>query len=109
LDYLNALLPTKILNFRDITQEFRERSFYEVYGRTRTQKQKKTKRKSIDQELEELLIFFDLDENSSAEDLKKSFKIMIKKYHPDLNKQGEEMTKKIIQKYNRLMEMFLDR
>lgn len=108
-DYLNALLPTKILNFRDITREFRERTYYELFGRTRSSKKKKPKIKSIDSEMEQLLIFFNLDENAKIEDVKKRFKVLMKQYHPDINKNGEEMTKKVILKYNRLIALFQER
>jgi hypothetical protein len=103
-DYLNALIPTKILNFRDITKEFRDRAYYELFGRIRAEKPKKKKlKKKINLELEELLAFFDLDNEASLNDIKKKFKELLKKYHPDINKKGEEMTKKIIIKYNRLI------
>lgn len=101
IDYINALLPTKILNFRDITREFRERIFYELYGRTRQSKKKRIKKK-VNLEVESLYLFFDLDENATLEELKKSFKKLIKEFHPDRNKNGEEMTKKVIDNYNKL-------
>jgi len=103
-EYLLALIPTKILNFRDITREFRERAYYEIFGRIRSDKQKKKKSKQkINLEVEELLTFFDLDHDAKLSDIKKKFKELLKKYHPDINKKGEEMTKKIILKYNRLI------
>ncbi len=106
-EYLNALIPTKILNFRDITKEFRDRTYYELFGRIRSDKPKKKKpKKKIDLEFEELLAFFDLDIESTIVDVKKKFKLLLKKYHPDINKKGEEMTKKIIIKYNRLIALF---
>ncbi|MCZ8341413.1 MAG: molecular chaperone DnaJ [Leptospira sp.] len=105
-EYLKALIPTKILNFRDITKEFRERTYYELYGRFREQeKKKKKKNKTISIEMEELLNFFDLEPGATLPQLKKKFKELLKKYHPDINKKGEEMTKKIILKYNRLVEL----
>ncbi len=109
-DYLNALIPTKILNFRDITKEFRDRTYYELFGRIRSEKPKKKKlKKKINLELEELLTFFDLDLEASAQDVKKKFKELLKKYHPDINKKGEEMTKKIIIKYNRLIALLIEK
>ncbi|GBF51142.1 DnaJ domain protein [Leptospira ryugenii] len=103
-DYLMALLPTKILNFRDITKEFRDRTYYEIFGRVRAEKKKKKKLKTkTNLELEELLTFFDLSHDAKEIDVKKRFKELLKKYHPDINKKGEEMTKKIIIKYNRLI------
>ncbi|EMO25948.1 DnaJ domain protein [Leptospira interrogans serovar Bataviae str. HAI135] len=35
--------------------------------------------------------------------MKKRFKELIKKYHPDINKDGLEMTQKIIASYNYLI------
>jgi hypothetical protein len=109
-DYLNALIPTKILNFRDITKEFRERTYYEIFGRLRSDEPKKKKvKKKINLEFEELLAFFDLESDATVGDVKKKFKALLKKYHPDINKKGEEMTKKIIIKYNRLIILFAER
>ncbi|MDF3820792.1 molecular chaperone DnaJ [Leptospira sp. 96542] len=108
-DYLKALIPTKILNFRDITKEFRDRTYYELYGRFREKKKKKKKIiKTVSVEVEELLAFFDLEPGASIHDVKKKFKELLKKYHPDINKKGEEMTKRIILKYNRLVELIGD-
>ncbi len=56
-------------------------------------------------ELEDLLTFFDLEPGATLPQVKKKFKELLKKYHPDINKKGEEMTKKIILKYNRLVEL----
>jgi hypothetical protein len=109
-EYLQALMPTKILNFRDITKEFRDRTYYELFGRIRSEKpKKKSKTKKINLEIEELLAFFNLDIDCTLHDLKKKFKELLKKYHPDINKNGEEMTKKIILKYNRLVILFKDK
>ncbi|WP_411824076.1 DnaJ domain-containing protein [Leptospira sp. 'Mane'] len=108
-DYLMALVPTKILNFRDITKEFRDRTYYEIFGRIREAKKKKKKTKQkINLELEQLLTFFQLGEDATIADIKKKFKELMKKYHPDINKKGEEMTKKIILKYNRLMVLMAE-
>ncbi|MCG6143750.1 molecular chaperone DnaJ [Leptospira bandrabouensis] len=105
-EYLKSLIPTKILNFRDITREFRDRTYYELYGRFReTKKKKKKVVKTVSTELKDLLAFFDLEPGASITDVKKKFKELLKKYHPDINKKGEEMTKRIILKYNRLVEL----
>ncbi|MCG6151210.1 molecular chaperone DnaJ [Leptospira bandrabouensis] len=105
-EYLKSLIPTKILNFRDITREFRDRTYYELYGRFReTKKKKKKVVKTVSTELKDLLVFFDLEPGASITDVKKKFKELLKKYHPDINKKGEEMTKRIILKYNRLVEL----
>ncbi|MCT8333948.1 molecular chaperone DnaJ [Leptospira sp. 85282-16] len=105
-EYLKSLIPTKILNFRDITREFRDRTYYELYGRFReTKKKKKKVAKTVSTELKDLLAFFDLEPGASITDVKKKFKELLKKYHPDINKKGEEMTKRIILKYNRLVEL----
>lgn len=103
-EYLKALTPTKILNFRDITKEFRERTYYEMYGRFRETKKKKKKiQRTVSSELTDLLAFFDLEPGATLPQVKKKFKELLKKYHPDINKKGEEMTKRIILKYNRLV------
>jgi hypothetical protein len=103
-DYLRALIPTKILNLRDITREFRDRSFYDLFGRHRDEPKKKPKqRKSFDRELYELALYFGLEDGFTLDELKKKFKELLKKYHPDVNKRGEEKTKEILAKYNRLV------
>ncbi|TGK86019.1 molecular chaperone DnaJ [Leptospira bourretii] len=105
-EYLKSLIPTKILNFRDITREFRDRTYYELYGRFRETKKKKKKIvKTVSDEVKDLLAFFDLEPGAGISDVKKKFKELLKKYHPDINKKGEEMTKRIILKYNRLVEL----
>ncbi|TGL44450.1 molecular chaperone DnaJ [Leptospira perdikensis] len=105
-EYLKSLIPTKILNFRDITREFRDRTYYELYGRVRETKKKKKKIvKTVSDEVKDLLAFFDLEPGAGITDVKKKFKELLKKYHPDINKKGEEMTKRIILKYNRLVEL----
>ncbi|XDD42967.1 molecular chaperone DnaJ [Leptospira sp. WS60.C2] len=106
-EYLKSLIPTKILNFRDITREFRDRTYYELYGRFRETKKKKKKKlvQSVSSEVKDLLSFFDLEPGATITDVKKKFKELLKKYHPDINKKGEEMTKRIILKYNRLVEL----
>lgn len=106
-EYLKSLIPTKILNFRDITREFRDRTYYELYGRFRETKKKKKKKivQSVSIEVKDLLSFFDLEPGATIVDVKKKFKELLKKYHPDINKKGEEMTKRIILKYNRLVEL----
>ncbi|MCW7488624.1 J domain-containing protein [Leptospira meyeri] len=105
-EYLKSLIPTKILNFRDITREFRDRTYYELYGRFRETKKKKKKIvKTVSDEVKDLLAFFDLEPGAGMTDVKRKFKELLKKYHPDINKKGEEMTKRIILKYNRLVEL----
>ncbi|EMJ88674.1 molecular chaperone DnaJ [Leptospira meyeri] len=105
-EYLKSLIPTKILNFRDITREFRDRTYYELYGRFRESKKKKKKIvKTVSDEVKDLLAFFDLEPGAGMTDVKRKFKELLKKYHPDINKKGEEMTKRIILKYNRLVEL----
>lgn len=104
--YIEALIPTKILNIRDITQEFRDRSFYELFGTYREdprKKQKVRKRKKQDTEMIDLMEFFELEYGFSRDDLKKKFKALLKKYHPDVNKQGLKKTQEIIEKYNKLI------
>lgn len=111
-EYLQALIPTKILNIRDITQEFRDRSFYELFGTYREQpgaKKKKRRSRNSDSELLDLIEYFELEEGFNREDLKKRFKILLKKYHPDVNKKGLEKTQEIIEKYNKLIILMNER
>jgi hypothetical protein len=108
-DYLKALIPTKILNIKDITKEFRDRSYYELFGEFRKDKSKKQRRKPhYSRELFELITYFNLEDGFTKEDLKKKFKELLKKYHPDINKRGLEKTKEIIENYNKLIIMIND-
>ncbi len=103
-NYLLALIPTKILNLRDITREFRDRSHYELFGTYRTDSSRKKQRKSYqDQEYRELLEYFGLEDGFRREDLKREFKNLLKKFHPDVNKNGLRKTQEIIAKYNALI------
>ncbi|WCL48771.1 molecular chaperone DnaJ [Leptospira sp. GIMC2001] len=108
-DYLNALIPTKILNLREITREFRDRSYYDLFGEFRKRPSKKKKvLKRENKELTELINYFELEEGFTKDILKKKFKDLLKKYHPDVNKFGLEKTKEIIEKYNRLVIIMND-
>ena len=87
-----------------ITEEFRERSYYDLYGKFREKRKKKVRKTSSNPEIKALLEFFDLELEFSLDDLKKNFKALLKKYHPDVNKNGLEMTQTIIKNYNKLLE-----
>lgn len=98
--YLSSLFPKK-LNLREITREFRERSYYELFGKFRENPTKpKNSKKS---ELKELMEYFGLKDGFTNDELKKNFKTLLKKYHPDINKNGLKKTQEIISKYNKLL------
>ncbi|MCC5814821.1 MAG: molecular chaperone DnaJ [Leptospira sp.] len=106
--YLEGLIPTKILNIKDITQEFRDRSFYELFGTYREEPREKSsktrkRKKRMEPDLIDLIEFFGLKEGFTREDLKKQFKVLLKKFHPDVNKEGLEKTQEIIEKYNKII------
>lgn len=72
-----------------------------------SQKTKKKKSVSVFQEMDpetqRHLDVLGFDAPCTLEELKKRFKELIKKYHPDVNKDGLEMTQKIIASYNYLI------
>lgn len=104
-DYLLALIPTKILNLRDITKEFRDTSYYELFGTFRENESKKQKKNKTNyhREMYDLILYFNMEEGFTKDDLKKRFKELLKKYHPDINKKGLEKTKELIENYNKLI------
>lgn len=101
--YMHSILHTKVFHLRDITEEYRDRAYYELFGRFREKQYRRPSQRKIDPEFAELLSFFGLAEDSTKEDLRRSYKELMKKYHPDVNKKGLEMTKTIISKYNQLV------
>jgi hypothetical protein len=90
----------KRIKFNKLKSEYKDRYYYELFGRFR-QETKKQKSK-YSQEVRKLLEFFGLDENADNKTLKLKYKELLKKYHPDLNKEGLEKTKLIISNYKKL-------
>ena len=93
---LNKSLEQKNEDFWFLIKPFKDRCYKEFF---------KAKTKINSKKLA-LLKFFDLNEKSSKKDLKIKFNQMIKKHHPDLNKNGEEMTKLILEKYKVLVKIW---
>ncbi|MEM6833782.1 MAG: DnaJ domain-containing protein [Pseudomonadota bacterium] len=55
----------------------------------------------------EALVTLGLSENASSEDIKKRYKILLKRYHPDANggdRRGEKKMQAVIAAYHRLMD-----
>ncbi|PJZ50946.1 DnaJ domain-containing protein [Leptospira saintgironsiae] len=117
-NYFFQILNTKLFPIRQITSEYRDRAYYEIFGRFREEEKEKTKKKKSnfrkkfssksfyedeDAETREHREFLGLSEDYSKAELKNKYKEMIKKYHPDVNKNGLEMTQKIIASYNYLV------
>ncbi|TGK17884.1 molecular chaperone DnaJ [Leptospira fluminis] len=112
--YFYQVLNTKVFPLREITSEYRDRAYYEIFGRFRKDEQKKKKAKSQfrrqrtnifgeDEETRQHREFLGLPEDYDDGDLRKKYKELIKKYHPDVNKNGLEMTQKIVASYNYLV------
>ncbi|TGM15524.1 molecular chaperone DnaJ [Leptospira selangorensis] len=117
-NYFFQILNTKLFPIRQITSEYRDRAYYEIFGRFREEEREKTKKKKSnfrkkfssksfyedeDAETREHREFLGLSEEYTKAELKNKYKEMIKKYHPDVNKNGLEMTQKIIASYNFLV------
>lgn len=93
--FLFTLFSERKIDFQKITRETKHRAYYELYGR-------EIHFSAHSNETLLLLKFFQLDENSTRAELRKRYKELLKKYHPDLNKSGLEKTKEIIEKYKKL-------
>ncbi|PJZ69790.1 molecular chaperone DnaJ [Leptospira perolatii] len=111
-NYFFRILNTKVFLLREITSEYRDRAYYEIFGRFRHEENKKKKKshsrrhsrvESEDSEVRKHREFLGLSEDYSKSELRKKYKELIKKYHPDINKEGLEMTQKIIASYNFLV------
>ena len=103
MKYLHSLLDKNVISFAKITSEHRDRLYYELYGRIRTEQKKKKKKNPS--RLEFLLDFFSLDEGSDIEAVRKRYKELLKEYHPDVNRNGLEMTQKIIAYFKELSKI----
>lgn len=97
-EYLSNQLRNGKISFKEITLEYRLRYYYELYGREYSSQ----KKVQVSREFAELLRFFQLKKIPTKEELKQRYKSLLKQYHPDINKNGLEKTKVIIQKYKEL-------
>ena len=97
-DFLYKTLTTNSKYLYDCTRKFREKAYYNIYG--------KHQKNNFSQKKKQLFKFFQLSEKATKSDLKKSFNQMLKKYHPDLNDQGEDITKKILSNYRLLIKIW---
>lgn len=102
--FLKDKLQNKKINLKRITNEYKERYYFDLFGENL--KQNRATRYS--KEIIELLAFFGLRAEADKKELKNRYLQMLKKYHPDLNKNGLEKTKIIIQNYNRLKKLLHD-
>jgi hypothetical protein len=98
--YLQSQLNKHKISFLKITELARDKYYYEVYGKHR---QKKIV--FIDPNKQKLLDFFGLEQEATKHEVKVRYKQLLKKYHPDVNKNGLEKTKAIIYNYNKLILM----
>jgi hypothetical protein len=101
--YLSSNFSFQSEDWKEVVTEFSERSYYELFHKFRERKKKK-KKPIIHPQMKELVDYFGLDIPFTIEDLKKSYTNLLKKYHPDINKNGLEKTKEIIEKYNKLKD-----
>ncbi len=115
-NYFFQIFNTKLFPLRQITSEYRDRAYYEIFGRFRHEEREKAKKRRSnfgkkfraqpfyeDEEMRKHREFLGLSEEYSNAELKNKYKELIKKYHPDINKDGLEMTQKIIASYNFLI------
>ncbi|MCB1192389.1 MAG: DnaJ domain-containing protein [Leptospiraceae bacterium] len=98
-DFLKKLVAHNKIPFYKITAKYRFRYYYTIFGK------EPPGYKTEYSELYRLLDFFNLSANSTKQELKKKYTQLIKKYHPDINKDGLEDTKIIIENYNKLQAM----
>jgi hypothetical protein len=97
--YLHSQIIHKKISFKKVHEEFKDRYYYELF---RVDRKKTSQPKKLTREHRELLNFFQLDEFSDRKNLKEKYKELLKKFHPDINKDGLEKTKLIILKYKKL-------
>lgn len=98
--FLNEGLLYKKISLSHITEEYKERYYYELFGKFRKEKN----RKKLPLEIRKIYIFFKLDEEADERKINLRYKELLKIYHPDINKNGLEKTKEIIENYKKLME-----
>ncbi len=98
INYLQNKIKYKKISINELTDEYRKRYYYEIYGRHQLGSK-------MEQDKQELLEFFGLNETSTVKDLKTKFKELLMIYHPDKNKDGHKKTQEIIEKYNQLFEV----
>ena len=99
VSYIHSLINKKIIRLQLVSREHQDRLYYELYGKVRSSSKPAKKKRS---RLEMLFVFFSLPIDCSHEDLGKRYREMLKEYHPDINRDGLEMTKKIIANYKEL-------
>jgi hypothetical protein len=102
-NYLTKNFSFQSEEWKEVVMEFSERSYYELFHKFR-EKKKKKKKPIIHPQMKELVEFFELEIPFTMDELKKSYTRLLKKYHPDINKDGLEKTKVIIEKFNKLKE-----
>lgn len=100
--YLKKFLSDEILykkiSLLEITNEYRERYYYELFGKFRTEKNFS----KLPLEIKKIYIFFKLEEDADEKKVNLRYKELLKIYHPDINKNGLEKTKEIIENYKKL-------
>lgn len=101
--FLREQIKTKKINLKKITNEYKERYYFDLFGESYEKKQK-----SYSKEILRLLHFFGLTENATKQQLKSKYLYLLKQYHPDINKNGLEQTKTIIQNYKKLNKLLSD-
>lgn len=107
-EYLQNLLMQNRINIKKVTSKHRDKLYFELFGQKYQyndayEKKKLTKSKKKNR-INNLLEFFSLKEGCTSNDVKKRYKEMLKEYHPDINKEGLELTQKIIANYKELIE-----
>jgi hypothetical protein len=96
--FLEDQVQYKKIPFAQITEEYRERYYYELFGRLR----KSQNTPKLSKEIRQLLAYFNLEEGTDKKKLNTRYKELLKIYHPDVNKSGLEKTKEIIKNYKKL-------
>ncbi|MEM7183480.1 MAG: hypothetical protein AAF518_21410 [Spirochaetota bacterium] len=104
IGYIRKLLTYHKISFYKITEDFRDEYYYEMFGKHRDEASYYAS--DTDKEFLSLLGFFNLKTGCSFVQLKNRYKEMLKKFHPDINKDGLEKTKQIIANYKKLQSYF---
>lgn len=104
LPFLNQLISRKIINPRFFLEEINEKLFlYLNPQQEKNQQQKNYQQDQAQNHQQSALTILELNKMPDLMQLKSQYKGLMKKYHPDINPNGLEKSKKINQAYQQIL------
>lgn len=103
--------PTWKINQQKVTEEQLEAALHDMLNGNRRGAQEKRRKQQeaarIPEEERKALAVLNLEGEVSLQDIKKQYKLLVKKHHPDVNKgeRAEEQFKRITEAYRDLMRL----